>query len=76
MLDNTSILFGSSLGNANAHHAHHLPIFLAGGGHQHGRDVTQDGKTNTPLCNRFVTMLNQGGLKTEAFGQSTGGLSC
>lgn len=74
LLENTSILFGSNLGNANAHHAQNLPIFLAGGGFPHGRYVVPDQKDNTPLCNLFLTMLNQAGLPTETFGQSNGDL--
>ena len=73
LLDNTSILFGSNLGNANAHHARNLPIFLAGGGLKHGRYVAHE--AGTPLCNLFVTMLNNMGLQTESFGHSTGVLS-
>ena len=75
LLDNTSILFGSNLGNANAHHARNLPIFLAGGGFKHGRYVRRDRSNTTPLSNLFVTMINQMGLETESFGQSTGTLS-
>jgi hypothetical protein len=75
LLDNTSILFGSNLGNANAHHARNLPVFLAGGGFQHGRYVAQKQGGDAPLCNLFVTMLNQAGLPTESFGQSNGTLS-
>ena len=75
LLDNTSILFGSNLGNANAHHARNLPVFLAGGGFQHGRYVAQKRGRDAPLCNLFVTMLNQAGLPTESFGQSNGTLS-
>ena len=75
LLDNTSILFGSNLGNANAHHARNLPVFLAGGGFQHGRYVAQKQGRDAPLCNLFVTMLNQAGLPTESFGQSNGTLS-
>ena len=59
-------------GNANAHHARNLPVFLAGGGFPHGRYVAHD---NAPLCNLFVTMLNHAGLKTESFGQSNAALS-
>ena len=70
LLNGTSILFGSNLGNANAHHARNLPIFLAGGGFKHGQYVA--GNDGTPLCNLFVTMLNDMGLETESFGQSTG----
>ncbi len=73
LLDNTSILFGSNLGNANAHDANNLPTFLAGGGFQHGRYVASP--EGTPLCNLFLTMLNQMGLESEQFGQSTGTLS-
>ena len=75
LLDNTSILFGSNLGNANAHHARNLPIFLAGGGFKHGRYVRRDRSNTTPLSNLFVTMLNNAGLETGSFGQSTGELS-
>ena len=73
LLDSTSILFGSNLGNANAHHANNLPVFLAGGGFKHGQYVKQ--KEGTPLCNLFVSMLNQAGIEAEEFGQSDGSLS-
>jgi hypothetical protein len=73
LLDNTSILFGSNLGNANAHHANNLPVFLAGGGFKHGQYVKQ--KEGTPLCNLFVSMLNQAGIEANEFGQSKGTLS-
>ena len=75
LLDNTSILFGSNLGNANAHHARNLPIFLAGGGFKHGRYIAREKKKNTPLCDLFVTMLNNAGLETESFGQSRSSLT-
>ena len=75
LLDNTSILFGSNLGNANAHHARNLPILLAGGGFKHGRYIRRDRASTAPLSNLFVTMLNNAGLETESFGQSTGELS-
>ena len=75
LLDNTSILFGSNLGNANAHDARNLPLFLAGGGFNHGQYVAFDKDNNKPLSNLFVSMLNQSGLETEAFGQSDGDLT-
>jgi len=44
LLNQTSILLGSNLGNANTHHAHiltiFLPIFLAGGGFQNGKHIS------------------------------------
>jgi hypothetical protein len=75
LLDNTSLLFGSNLGNANAHHARNPPIFLDGGGFKHGRYVARNSKKNTPLCDLFVTMLDNAGLQTESFGQSRGSLN-
>jgi len=40
LLNQTSILLGSNLGNANTHHAHILTIFLAGGGFQNGKHIS------------------------------------
>ena len=73
LLDNTSILFGSNLGNANSHRATNLPIFFAGGGFRHGRYVAK--QEGTPLCNLFVTTLQNMGIEVESFGQSTGTLT-
>ncbi|MEC8554189.1 MAG: DUF1552 domain-containing protein [Planctomycetota bacterium] len=73
LLDRTSILFGSNLGNANAHHANNLPIFLAGGGFPHGQYIAKE--KGTPLCNLFVTMLQRMGIEVDTFSQSTGALS-
>jgi hypothetical protein len=75
LLGNTSVLFGSNLGNANSHDPRNLPIFLAGGGYKHGRYVARKKDDTAPLCNLFVTMLNRMGLETESFAQSNGALS-
>lgn len=74
LLDQTSVLFGSNLGNANAHDPRNLPILLAGGGYQHGRYIAHDAADNTPLCNLFVSLLNQMKLPTDSFATSTGEL--
>ena len=75
LLDQTSVLFGSNLGNANAHDPSNLPIILAGGGGDHGRHVAYDRRNNTPLCNLFVSVLNNIGIETESFASSTGTLN-
>jgi hypothetical protein len=75
LLDTTAILFGSNLGNANAHDASNLPIILAGGGFKHGRFVAHSKDNKKPLCDLFVTMLNKMGMETESFAQSKGELS-
>lgn len=74
LLDRTSILLGSNLGNANAHDPKNLPIILAGGGYQHGRYVAYDQNNNPPLCNLFVNLLDSIGIETDEFGTSTGTL--
>ena len=74
LLDRTSVLLGSNLGNANAHDPSNLPILLAGGGYSHGQYVAHDRSNNTPLCNLFVNLLNHMGIETDQFGTSTGKL--
>lgn len=75
LLDNTSLLFGSNLGNANAHEARNLPIFLAGGRYPHGRFVDLHQQGDQPLCNLFLRLLQDCGIETDGFGQSTGRLN-
>ena len=75
LLDSTSVLFGSNLGNANSHDAHNLPVLLAGGGFNHGMHVAHNRDKNTELSNLFLSMLQKQGLEVDAFGQSTGTLS-
>ncbi|TWT62068.1 DUF1552 domain-containing protein [Rubinisphaera italica] len=71
LLDNTSILFGSNLGNASSHDWHNLPIIVAGGGYRHGAYVAHDEKNNTPFANLFVTFAQRMGLEMDQFGSST-----
>ena len=71
MLDNTIILFGSNLGNANSHDWHNLPILLAGGGFRHGQRLAFDTRSNTPLCNLFVQMLQKMGVDADRFGSNS-----
>ncbi|MGB7346851.1 MAG: DUF1552 domain-containing protein [Pirellulaceae bacterium] len=74
LLDQTSVLFGSNLGNANAHDPSNLPIILAGDEYQHGKHIAYDKDDNTPLCNLFVSILNSMGIETDTFGTSSGTL--
>lgn len=75
LLDHTTIVFGSNLGNANSHEAKNLPIFLAGGGYHHGRYVTMRKDHDQPLCNLYVRLLQDCGIEMDSFGQSTGRLT-
>jgi len=75
LLDQTMVLYGSNLGDANVHNCTNLPILLAGGGLKHGQHLSFDSVQNKPLCNLFVTMLQQMGIEKQAFGSSTGTLA-
>ena len=71
LLDGTSILFGSNLGNASSHDWRNLPIIVAGGGYKHGSFVAHDDKENTPLSNLFIPLAQRMGVEIESFGRST-----
>jgi len=75
LLDHTMVLYGSNLGDANIHNCTNLPILLAGGALKHGQHLAFDNIRNKPLCNLFVTLLQQLGIETDAFGSSSGALS-
>lgn len=68
LLDQTMVLFGSNLGNASSHNNTNLPIVFAGGGFKHGQHLAFDTKSNEPLANLYVTMLQRMGIESESFG--------
>jgi hypothetical protein len=71
LLDHTTVLYGSNLGNASSHDWRNLPIFLAGGGFKHQGYVAHNEQDNTPLANLFVPIAQRMGLEVDAFGSST-----
>jgi hypothetical protein len=72
VLDRTAVVYGSNLGDANAHSTTNLPTLLAGGGFKHGRHLAFDPKKNYPLPNLFVSVLQRMGIEAASFGPSTG----
>lgn len=76
LLEQTAVLFGSGIGNANSHTSANLPIILAGGGFRHGRLLAFDSKAahRPPLTNLFVSMLQNFGAEVDQFATSTGTL--
>lgn len=76
LLEQSMVLFGSGMGNANSHTNTNLPVLLAGGGFKHGRLLAFDknSKNRPPLTNLFVSMLQQFGVETDKFSTSTGTL--
>ena len=72
LLDRTMILYGSNLGDANAHSTINLPTLFAGGGFRHGQHLAFDRAQNYPLPNLFVSMLQRMGLEEDKFASGTG----
>jgi hypothetical protein len=77
LLDSTTVLFGSGMGDGNSHKNSDLPVILAGGGYKHGefREVPREGINKVPLCNLFVDIAQRMGVETDSFGSSTGRFS-
>ena len=76
LLDNSMVFFGSSMSDGNRHDPANLPIILAGKGGGKlaaGRHIASP--TGTPLCNLYVSMLEQMGTPVEKFGDSNGAIS-
>ncbi|MFN9984651.1 MAG: DUF1552 domain-containing protein [Pirellula sp.] len=71
LLDSTTVVFGSNLGNANSHDTKNLPLLLAGGKFRHGQHLLLDREKNTPLCNLFVQIAQQMGHEIDQFGSSS-----
>lgn len=73
LLDNSMILFTSSLWDGNAHDSRQLPVLLAGGGGgtiRGGRmlDYTKD--ENRKLCRLHLALMDRMGVKTSQFGDA------
>ena len=75
LLDNSLVLYGSSLSDGNEHNFDPLPIVLAGGaagrleGGRHLRHAPQ-----TPMSNLLLSTLDLLGVHQPGFGDSTGRL--
>ena len=71
LLDNSLVMFGSSLRDGNSHNPHNLPLILAGkggGAMKTGRHIVSP--KDTPLCNLYLSMLQTSGVKVDRFGDS------
>lgn len=71
LLEQTSVLLTSNLGNASSHDNRNMPVVLAGGGFKHGQHLAFDRKNNYPLPNLFVSLLQRVGMETDRFASGT-----
>lgn len=68
LLDTTSVLFGSGMGDANTHDNSNLPTLLVGGGWRHGAHHRIDrGAGNRLLGDLYLTLMQRMGVKVDAF---------
>jgi hypothetical protein len=75
LLDHVTLLYGTGMGDCNAHDPRSIPLLLAGGGAGHlkgGRHVRYP--KETPLANLHLTLLDKFGVKLDRIGDSTGRL--
>jgi hypothetical protein len=72
MLDTTSVLMTSNLGNASSHDNRNMPVLFAGGGSKHGQHLAFDKSNNYPLPNLYLSILRRHGLEADRFATSTG----
>jgi hypothetical protein len=72
MLDTTSVLMTSNLGNASSHDNRNMPVLFAGGGFKHGQHLGFDKSNNYPLPNLYLSILRRHGLEADRFATSTG----
>jgi hypothetical protein len=77
LLDETIILFGSGMGNGNAHTNSDLPILLAGNGYQTGthRILPSSKSKRVPLSNLYLSILQDMGIEDDVFAHSNGTLT-
>ena len=74
LLDSTTVLFGSGMGDGNRHTNTDLPLVLAGGGFGTGqfRNLPAKGPGKVPLCNLLLGIAHRMGVRADSFGTSTG----
>jgi hypothetical protein len=75
LLDRAIVLYGSNLGDANAHSTTNMPVLIAGGGFRHAGHLAFDRNQNYPLPNLFVSILQRMAIEAGRFASSTGTMS-
>ena len=70
LLDNSTYMYGSGMGNPNVHDHQNLPILVAGGGAGRGRHIKF--AEPRPMSNLHLTLLDSVGVHLDSFADSTG----
>jgi hypothetical protein len=75
LLDHIMLVYGTGMGECNAHDPRNIPVLLAGGGCgqlKGGRHIAY--AKETPLANLHLTLLDKLGIHLDRMGDSTGRL--
>jgi hypothetical protein len=75
LLDNSILMYASSLFDGDAHGANQLPIVLAGkggGSLKTGRvlDYLEKGNDNRKICSLHLSLMDRMGVKLDRFGDA------
>ena len=73
LLDHVMVMYGTGMGDCNAHDPRNIPLVLAGGGAgqlKGGRHIRYP--KETPLANLHLTLLDKMGVHWDRIGDSTG----
>jgi hypothetical protein len=73
LLDHVMVMYGTGMGDCNAHDPRNIPLVLAGGGAgqlKGGRHIRYP--KETPLANLHLTLLDKLGVHWDRIGDSTG----
>jgi hypothetical protein len=76
LLDHAMLIYGTGMGDCNAHDPRSIPLLLAGGGAgqlKGGRHIRYP--KETPLANLHLTLLDKLGVPLDKIGDSTGALT-
>ena len=76
LLDQSMIIWGSPMGDANLHNHRRCPLLLVGGASgQHKGGAHIKAENGTPMANAMLTILNTLGHDLASFGDSNGEMS-
>ncbi len=71
LLETTTVMISSGMGNAHSHSNQQLPVLIVGGAHKH-RGYVDLSDRDIPLCNLYVNFAQRMGLDCEQFASSNG----
>ncbi|MEM6883535.1 MAG: DUF1552 domain-containing protein [Verrucomicrobiota bacterium] len=69
LADSCMLVYGGAISDGNKHKHDQLPVILAGGRVKGNRHLSYD---DVPMCNLYMSMLEQAGGSIPRFGDSTG----